>query len=347
MLKTNNIRLHQSGFSLVELMVGLVIGLFATLVVMQVFTAFEGQKRTTSGTADAQTNGSIALMMLQRHIQSAGYGLPMPNADATDNSLRCNAFPDFVDPVTGGTTNIFPLEITDGASDSVRVRFSTTALGAVPVDIINPANASSPVGLSASSNIGCADNDIALVINSGTCALTKVQDGDGGGGNTNIRLYAAATPAAATLTGGKIACMGNWQDYNFQVVNNELQLNGQPLVSEVVNMQAQYGISANQNSNNVTAWVDADAAWANPNIASRNRIKAIRIAVVLRNNLQEKQINGASVSQAAPIAWVPLDPATSPAPVINLAGNWQDYRYRVFETIIPIRNMLWSRSALQ
>ena len=41
---------NQAGFSLVELMVGLVIGLMATLVIMQVFSTFEGQKRTTTGT---------------------------------------------------------------------------------------------------------------------------------------------------------------------------------------------------------------------------------------------------------------------------------------------------------
>ena len=44
----------QAGFSLVEIMVGLVIGLLATLVILQVFSVYEGQKRTTTGTADAR-----------------------------------------------------------------------------------------------------------------------------------------------------------------------------------------------------------------------------------------------------------------------------------------------------
>lgn len=45
----------QAGFSLIEVMVGLVVSLLVSLVIMQVFAVFEGQKRSTSGTADAQT----------------------------------------------------------------------------------------------------------------------------------------------------------------------------------------------------------------------------------------------------------------------------------------------------
>jgi type IV pilus assembly protein PilW len=38
----------------------------------------------------------------------------------------------------------------------------------------------------------------------------------------------------------------------------------------------------------------------------------------------------------------------SPAPAIDLTANadWQRYRYRVYETIIPLRNMIWSRNTL-
>ena len=50
---------RESGFSLVEIMVGMAIGLLTTLVIMQVFSAFEGQKRSTTGSADAQTSGGL------------------------------------------------------------------------------------------------------------------------------------------------------------------------------------------------------------------------------------------------------------------------------------------------
>ncbi|MBU3990724.1 MAG: hypothetical protein KJ702_15590 [Gammaproteobacteria bacterium] len=40
---------------------------------------------------------------------------------------------------------------------------------------------------------------------------------------------------------------------------------------------------------------------------------------------------------------------TSPAPTVNLSpgdANWNRYRYRVFETIAPLRNIVWSKDTL-
>lgn len=66
---------HAAGFSLVEILVAMVIGLIATLVVMQVFFGSEARGRTASGNADAQSNGVMTFYQLQSHIQKAGYGL--------------------------------------------------------------------------------------------------------------------------------------------------------------------------------------------------------------------------------------------------------------------------------
>lgn len=350
-MKVKSMRKMQSGFSLVELMVGLVIGLFASLVIMQTFSAFEGQKRSTSGSADAQTNGAIALATIQRSAQMAGYGLPLPNADQQNNPLRCAVMPNFVDPATGNPTNIFPFSIQNGVgpngSDSFTFRYSTTAMGAIPVMIENTVNAGAAAGMIVESNIGCQNGDVALIWSANTCSMTKVVDANGAGNTpVNISLDPALLPAGNPLVNrANFACMGNWQDYTFALnANNELTLNGDPIVSEVVNLQVQYGVSATAGSNDVVGWVDAGSAVvpANPNITTRNRIKALRVAIVLRNGLMEKD----NVTTAAPIAWTPLNGST--APVINLAGlpDWQKYRYRVFETIIPLRNMLWSKGAV-
>jgi type IV pilus assembly protein PilW len=64
-----------AGFSLVEIMVAMVIGLLGILVMTQVFSVFEGQRRTTSGGSDAITGGAIALNGVQRDIQQSGWGI--------------------------------------------------------------------------------------------------------------------------------------------------------------------------------------------------------------------------------------------------------------------------------
>jgi len=68
-------RNFSAGFSLVELMVAMVIGLLAIIVMMQMFSVFEEQKRTTTGGDDALSSGAIALNSMQQDIEQAGWGL--------------------------------------------------------------------------------------------------------------------------------------------------------------------------------------------------------------------------------------------------------------------------------
>ncbi len=63
------------GFTLVELMVGVLIGLIGTVVIFQVFAVSESQKRTTTGGSDAQQNGVFGLFQIERDMRMAGYGL--------------------------------------------------------------------------------------------------------------------------------------------------------------------------------------------------------------------------------------------------------------------------------
>jgi len=364
--------LHKNkGFSLIELLVGLVIGLLATLVIMQVFSSFEGQKRSTSGSSDAQTNGSISLMSIQRQVQMAGYGLPVPNADTNNSPLKCALFADF-DPdgnaATLNSTNLFPLVIVDGAAnsnDTIIVRYSATAMGAIPVKIVNPSGATTSTGMTLDNNIGCEGqdtprnsvpaNNIALLANGTVCRMVTVSDFNGSA-NDNVHLKITTTVPVNTsplVAGAKIACMGDWRDHTYRVVNNELLLDGSPIASEVVNLQAQYGISATADSNVVTQWVNPTGVWASsattPSLANRNRIKAIRVAIVLRNGLLEKtNVSEAcsSTTAANPTGVCAWDGSVlGAAPVIDLTAqpNWAQYRYRTFETIIPFRNMLWNR----
>ncbi len=342
---------HQTGFSLIEVLVGLVIGLLATLVIMQVFSVFEGQKRTTTGVADAQTNGSIALYTIARELQMAGYGL-LP---VTDSAIKCVAPTIAAVATAAGVASISPVTITDGgdagASDSITIRYADSPTAGTPVPITLVA------GLAASipNNLGCAIGNIALILTGPTtCNVTTVT---GLTDTTGVTLG----DATGAIAGAQLACLGRWNEITYRITNNNLERNAPvatPIVSEIVNIQAQYGISDAANSNQVVQWVNAaGATWAAPTTPDRNRIKAVRIAVVARTGLIEKEgvtqtCNSLTANNPSGLcAWSgtsasPLN--ASPAPAINLTNlpNWQRYRYRVFETIIPLRNVIWSRSTL-
>ena len=341
-----NLKLHyRDGFTLVELMIGLVIGLLATLVIMQVLSVFEMQKRATIGTSDAQTNGGIALYQIMREVQMAGY----PLVPVTNSPLECTTL-SFGET---GITGIFPVTIANGAaasginaSDTLTLRYGDSQTGGVPTQI-TAMGAPTANDATVLSNLGCKTGDITLIVNGTTCAMSSASAVTG---TTTVKL--ANTTAA--IAGANLSCLGKWNTITYAVNNGNLERNGIPSVTGIVNLQAQYGVSAAANSNQVIQWVDASGAtWAAPALADRNRIKAVRVAVVARNAKQEPgnvSFACSSTTDAAPTglcAWV--GSASNPAPTIDLGAsnpNWQRYRYRVFETVIPLKNMIWARDTL-
>ena len=357
---------YQAGFSLIEIMVGLAIGMLVSLVIMQVFSVFEGQKRTTTGTADAQTNGSVALYSIQRDLQMAGYGLlPAGLSGVADSPIEC--IPPLTIDAATGIGDISPVTITDGGvaggSDSITIRYSTSDAGGIPSPITGVVG--NDVNLS--NNLACQTNDIALIMNGSACALTSVTGLSAA--NVTPATLTLSNPAGA-VTGARIACLGTWREITYSVDSGNLMMNltpggaSQAVISDIVNIQAQYGIggSAAANPNRIVAWVNATGAWApgTITITNRNRIKAIRIAVVARNGLLEKEdVTSAcsSLTNNAPTglcSWsaTSAQPITaSPAPAISLnddpdGTSWKRYRYRVFETIVPLRNVVWAKSTL-
>lgn len=340
----------QRGFTLIELMVGMVIGLLATLVIMQVFSVFEGQKRSTTGTADAQVNGNIALYNVQRELQFAGYGLPI--FDKNNTAFSCPITTTVATTINGVATNVplFPITITDtGGVDSISVRYGATVGGGIPVRVKTTPSSNQ---IDVPNSLGCAVNDAILLNAANKCNVTKVTAITNHATNDDKITLASTTGVAM---GDKVSCLGNWTEAAFRVNANQLERNTTPIVAEIVDMQAQYGISSSASSNQVTAWVNATAAtgWAAPSVANRNRIKAVRIAIVARNGaIEQNAVTTAcsSLTAATPTglcAWEGTAASPAPALFANRASppaNWQNYRYRVFETIIPLRNMLWAKN---
>jgi type IV pilus assembly protein PilW len=156
---------------------------------------------------------------------------------------------------------------------------------------------------------------------------------------------------------------GRWDEVTYRVNNGNLERNGTPVVADIINLQAQYGISNSPDSNTITQWVEpTGATWAAPTVANRNLIKAVRLAIVARNpqidtNTVTATCNAANFTGLCAWQDVPVGDATNPSPIIVASpaptivlstadANWARYHYRVFETIIPMRNVVWSRETL-
>lgn len=378
--RKRGLRRAAAGFSLVEIMVGLLIGMLATLAVMQVYALFEGQKRSTTGTSDAQTGGAMGLYFIKRDMEMAGYGFPV-FSDA-NSSLKCTTFTafDHDDVASTPAIDLFPVVITDGGagSDTIAIHYGRSDAAGIPARF-EMAASDAIVG----NNSGCRAGDWALLTSGTNCEAIKVTSSEGSG--TGLPPLASRTDwgriplsSMPTISAGSISCIGKYKkdppydehsspiEYLYWVDNGQLVQGGNPatpgsgtpVMSGIVNLQAQYGVSLSPTSNTIVQWVDATGAdWSATGgnwTTTRNRIKAVRVAIVARNaQLERDDVTNAcsSLTGANPTGLCSWDATSaapafaSPAPAIDLTANpdWRKYRYRVFETIVPLRSMIWSR----
>jgi type IV pilus assembly protein PilW len=115
--------------------------------------------------------------------------------------------------------------------------------------------------------------------------------------------------------------------------------NTSPLVDEIVYLKAQYGVAAAAGSQDVVAWHNAQGAWASPlSAANIALIKAVRIAVVARSPQYEKS----SVSPASITLWDTTGFAGADAAPVFAVPD-QQYRYKVFTTVVPIKTVIWGK----
>ena len=108
---------RESGFSLVELLVAVAIGLIGIIIMLQVFENAEGVRRTTVSGGDAQQNGVIALYSMERDVRNAGMGIneigllaPPCNMVGYDGARNTPNFP------TAGTIVLTPVQIFPGGT---------------------------------------------------------------------------------------------------------------------------------------------------------------------------------------------------------------------------------------
>jgi type IV pilus assembly protein PilW len=104
-------RRRSRGLSLIEILVGLVIGMIGIVVIFQVLAVSESRKRTTVQGSDAQSAGAIGLYSLQRDVQLGGYGFG--GADSKQIGCLVRAY-DVTPPGKAIDFRLYPVEIIQG-----------------------------------------------------------------------------------------------------------------------------------------------------------------------------------------------------------------------------------------
>ena len=355
-------RSGESGFSLIEIMVGMVIGLLAIIVMMQVFAVSEERKRTANAGSDAQNSAVIALDGMQRNIGQSGYGF------ALTRLLGCNLQLPFGAPVPLAPVIINPpvavIPAGDANTDTLLVSYGLGNDQPEGYNLDNPGltGPNHKIVGTGTGMLRIGDRVIAAPAACGatTLVLGTVQtigvpnpsDVTVTSSTTGTGLFnLGATPrflAYAVRNGNLVVCdymAANCGDATAATLANPAIWR---LVAEnIASLRAQYGQDTSGPPMDGT--VDTYTQTTPVNACQWARTPAIRLALVARSAQFEKENvtlaapvwTGSTVSNVAPTnpTAVPIGTPTNPDGTPD--ALWQRYRYRVFETVVPIRNVAW------
>jgi type IV pilus assembly protein PilW len=353
------------GFSLVELMVGLTLGMLILLTLAQAYVAFNFQRRLISGSMNAQTAAMSALHAIERDVQHAALGF------GDRRVLGCDARLD-----GGAMLALSPVRIisgVNGAPDSLAIMSGDSH--AAPVRLaatLAPGAAATVVG----STLGMVAGDLLALQEEGRpCALVRVSGVDSMISVTRAAfsgnaLTAAndAVPVSGYSDSGYAFNLGQLRQVTYAADSDTLRrtvvINAGTAASEdnvgagIVSLKAQYGFDTRSGSTSalqIDTWsaslLDADHSGVVGDRGDWQRIAGLRLALVARSPYREaRDVSGHCSATVAGAANAPGWQAPDAQGVLRTAdislahlADWQCYRYRVYETVVPLRNVLWGR----
>ncbi|NUZ05648.1 PilW family protein [Piscinibacter koreensis] len=355
----------QRGLSLIEIMVGVAIGLVGVVAIFQTVALWTQHSQTTTSGGDAQIAGTLAIYNLETDLRHGGLGFATApptvmgcNVTATDArgafafrlrpiqiNVGAGGGPDTID-VLHGNSSFFVTEQTFSAStanskalrrrngfragDLAVVAGNATAVpGSADCRLIEITNVSAPDGVTVAHATGAYTSAYAA---SGAASATARFN----------------TPGSVTFTGGTIYNLGpqpvrnTWSIRDSRaLIRTELiaDAGGAEVADGVVNLKAEYGIDNTATPDGV---VDV---WQAAAPADWTRVMAVRIAVLVRSRQFEYRAGTNAPTPTAPTwaggTFLMKDVDGGSGAAADSPNNWRNYRYRVYERIVPLRNMLW------
>ncbi len=366
-------RKRSRGFGLVEILVAVLIGMFGVLIMMQVLATSEEQKRTTTSGNDALNEGLLALYALQSDVQSSGNGAT--DALLLGCSLTLRTAPSTltipIAPVIINTpgTATFPMPAPDLNTDTVFV-FASRGAGSPQGDKVT--GAANQIQNPPAYQV----NDLVVWVrmDNSTNPPKRLEPC-----NLTLDRVTAVDPAARTVTLASNATMAqgdylfnfgpSYRALGYAVRNGNLTMcdyanaaagkgcenlqNWVAINNNIVSLRAQYGRdTTNLPAPSLTKMDGVIDVYdvPDPTVAmgycDRARISAVRVALTSRSAVMERDaVTGVPGGAPAPEwegTYAGTPPGSAAAPITLTADpNWTFYRYRVFQSVMPIRNISW------
>jgi type IV pilus assembly protein PilW len=386
----------ERGFSLVELMVGMAIGLIGITIITHLYLTNEKYKRSTQGSGTANVNGALALYIMERDVRASGYGvnhsalLGCTCTGAGCSPLRYHYNGTYSFPPAGAAGSfpaLMPAPVvitsTNGTPDTITVLSSSDNEAAIPItlteNMVNAGVAFKIDGIANYREPGATtwlspNGYFLLIAQSGSCAMARATNFTQS--STSLEHTGASrwNPASGSTlpsfsAGAYVFNLGftpAWRTYSIVTTSNAYKLQvvdvlrlidtgtsaQTQIVDDIVDLQAEYGRDANSNG------TVEDNEWfaASPTTAAEwQQVLAIRLGVLARSGNFERPDPPGSACAAtlATPEWagswapntVPPKTVAKPESTFTVPGGLPScYKHRVFETVIPLRNMIWRQS---
>ncbi|TQK11725.1 PilW family protein [Herbaspirillum sp. SJZ107] len=386
---------RSSGFSIVELMVSVAIGMLALAFAVRMVAGSEKTRETELGGSDSMQNGMVALFSISGDANQAGFGLNDSILAGCDTRLTDTGGYALAPGALAGTTPLAPVVIEANGSAPDRISFyAGSSLTGTATLRLTASYASGTRVTVDRVPYGFSQGDVVVVapelVGGGRCALAQLSSNPRdllpppGPQYVDVALGTGYRFNSGNLgvgfTGGQARMfnLGKPDDLSFHswsVSNGFLQLRSTDLsgssagaaavTDNIVSIKAQYGFDTRtgtafqpQNGMQVMRWsstmIDADANGTIGNAIDYQHVAAVRLAVVARSKAVERAAAGSACTSTAekPQVFktaipqsVTAVPVTVDVAVAGDPNDWRCYRYRVFETVVNLRNAGWRPEA--
>jgi len=348
---------RQAGFSLMEVLIGLLIAMIAVVIMMEVLVTSEQRTRSSNSGNDAMSGAAVMMHLLQRDLVQAGYGISSTNMLGCQlklpNTKLVPVAPVVIYPAGDTTTVVAPqTDVNErNTTDRLLVFYGSSsaqpegsAVVTVAGDIYTVAGAAMAFNVGdwvVASTGDCTGLEMTRVTVSDVNNVTVVAGKALAGATALYNLGPSPRIVAYAIRNGALTSC----DYMVADCSSAAATNWTALGGNIVALRAQYGRDVSGGPIvKVSTWDQATPAdnlhW--------QCTPAVRYVLVARSTQYESAIDatGQRTCEAVTAA-APTWGLGTAGPAIDVSRNgavsdWQCYRYRTFENVAPSRNVLWT-----
>jgi type IV pilus assembly protein PilW len=318
--------LAQRGMTLVEVMVGLAIGMIGMLVIFQTVSVWDARTRATVAGSDSQVTGSIAMFSIERDLRLAGQGFS--SADLVIMGCQVSGFDQNASaPIRFPMTPVIIVDH-DATNEPDEI---ATLYGTSPYFTDKTTYSQvTPQTVSVWDRTGFKSGDLAVLANAGTgapssadCQLVEVTDDSSPAdaktmafiqgsyahfytnGSTLPSRYNTGAGIGASFPSGTVYSLGPLPRRNVWsiasgVLGSRDELQGSvffPIAEGVVDMKAEYGYDTNP----LPAVLTVGWTKTLPAPIDWTTVRAIRVAMLVRSrNFERPATNANEQNYSAP-----------------------------------------------